>query len=74
MALGVSLFMIAVGAILAFAVEVSVPGVDVTAVGVIFMVVGFIGVAMSMLFFASFAPFYRGDGDTTVIHEEVVRR
>lgn len=71
-ALGASLFMIAVGAILAFAINASVRGVDVTAIGVILMVVGFLGVAMSMLFLASFAPFHRGDG--TIVHEEVIRR
>ena len=75
MALGASLFMLAVGAILTFAINASVRGVDVTAIGVIFMVVGILGVAMSMLFLASFAPFYRGGGgDTTIIREDVVRR
>ena len=66
--------MLAVGAILTFAIDASVRGVDVTAIGVIFMVVGILGVAMSMLFLASFAPFSRGGGDTTIIREDVVRR
>ena len=72
MALGASLFMIAVGAILAFAVNASVRGLDVTVIGVILLIVGMLGVAMSMLFLASFAPFYRGSGGGTIVREEVV--
>lgn len=65
MALGVSLFLIAAGAILAFAVEATVAGVDIVAVGYILMVVGLIGLVLSMLFWASFAPFgTRSDVDT----------
>lgn len=65
MALGVSLFLIAAGAILAFAVEATVAGVDIVAVGYILMVVGFIGLVLSMLFWASFAPFgTRSDVDS----------
>ncbi|TAJ21417.1 MAG: hypothetical protein EPO65_01590 [Dehalococcoidia bacterium] len=71
MALGASLFMIAVGAILTFAINASIRGMDLTAIGVIFMVVGFLGVAMSMLFLASFAPFYRGPSRGVVVREEV---
>ena len=70
MALGLSLFLIAVGAILAFAVTFEAAGVDITAVGWILMIVGMLGVALSMLFWASFAPFNgrrtdRIDGGTT---------
>jgi hypothetical protein len=57
MALGVSLFLIAVGAVLAFAVSVTVAGVDLVAVGWILMIVGAVGLVLSMLFWASFAPF-----------------
>jgi hypothetical protein len=64
MALGLSLFLIAVGAILAFAVTFQTAGVDLTAVGWILMIVGFIGVVLSMLFWASFAPF----GNRRVAH------
>lgn len=63
--------MIAVGAILTFAINTSVSGIDVAAIGVILMVVGFLGIAMSMLFLASFAPFRRSDG--VVVHEDVIR-
>ena len=62
-ALGFSLFLIAVGAILAFAVNVSVSGVSLYTVGIILLVVGVIGALMSMLFWTSFAPFARHDDD-----------
>ena len=58
---GLSLFMIAVGAILAWAVTGTVTGLDIKVVGVVLMVVGFIGLALSLLFWASFAPFSRRD-------------
>ena len=57
MGTGTSLILIAAGAILAWAINYSVAGVDVTAVGVILMVVGAIGLLMSLLFWSSFAPF-----------------
>ena len=70
MALGVSLILIAVGAILAFAVEATVSGLDLDAVGVILMIVGGFGLILSMLFLASWAPFYRGQ---VVTRDEVVQ-
>lgn len=66
-ALGLSLFLIAVGAILAFAVEYAVEGVDLAAVGYILMVVGFIGLLLSLLFWTSFAPL--GNGRRREYHE-----
>lgn len=61
MSLGISLFLLAAGAILAFAVEYTAQGVDIAAVGWILMAVGFLGVMLYLFFLASFAPFYRGD-------------
>ena len=58
-ALGFSLFLIAVGAILAYAVQWTASGIDIDTVGVILMVVGIVGVVMSLLFWTSFAPFGR---------------
>jgi hypothetical protein len=49
--------LIAVGAIIAMAVDYQTSGVDINAVGVILMVVGVIGLVFSLLFLASFAPF-----------------
>jgi Domain of unknown function (DUF6458) len=59
--IGISLFLVAVGAILAWAVNATVTGLDVKIVGVILMVVGLVGLMLSLLFWASFAPFARRD-------------
>jgi hypothetical protein len=56
-ALGTSLFLIAVGAILMFAINVSVSGVSLYTVGLILLIVGIAGAVLSMLFWTSFAPF-----------------
>lgn len=56
-ATGTSLVLIAVGAILAMAVDYQASGVDINAIGVILMVVGVVGLVFSLLFLASFAPF-----------------
>jgi len=51
MGIGVSVFLIALGAILTFAVNASVSGLDINVVGVILMVAGAIGLLMTMLVF-----------------------
>lgn len=48
MALGTALFLIAVGAILRFAVTASTSGVDIHTVGVILMIVGGVGLLVSL--------------------------
>jgi hypothetical protein len=53
MGLGVSLFLVAVGAILTWAVTADVEGVDVQVVGVILMVVGLAGLLLSLPFWSS---------------------
>ena len=50
MGIGISVFLIAVGAILTFAVEVSVSGLEIGTVGVILMIAGAIGLLWSLLF------------------------
>lgn len=57
MGIGVSVFLIAVGAILAFAVEVNTEGFDLDTIGVILMIVGAIGLLASLLFWSSFSPY-----------------
>ncbi|HEX4699858.1 MAG TPA: DUF6458 family protein [Actinomycetes bacterium] len=47
MGIGVSIFLIAVGAILAFAVNFNVSGLDINVVGYILMIVGVIGLIMT---------------------------
>ena len=53
MGIGVSILLIAIGAILAFAVEAEVSGVDITTVGWILLIVGIIGLVLSMIFWSS---------------------
>lgn len=48
MGIGLSLGAAAVGAVLAFAVTVSTPGISLPAVGAILMAVGFVGFATSL--------------------------
>jgi hypothetical protein len=49
MALGTSLFLIAIGAILRFAVTVTTRGFNINTVGVILIVVGAVGLVISLL-------------------------
>ena len=55
MGIGTSIFLIAVGAILKYAVTASVSGVDLDVVGVILMVVGVIGLLLSLLWMTIWA-------------------
>lgn len=55
MGLGVSILLIAAGAILAFAVNATVSGVDIQAVGWILLIVGIVGGVLSMLFWSTWA-------------------
>jgi Co/Zn/Cd efflux system component len=48
MGLGTSIFLIAVGAILRYAVTVSVSGVELQTVGLILLIVGVIGLVISL--------------------------
>jgi hypothetical protein len=53
MGIGVSLILIAAGAILTWAVNATVSGVDINTIGVILMVVGAIGLILSLMFWSS---------------------
>lgn len=53
MGIGTSIFLIALGAILRFAVTASVAGISVQTVGVILMVVGVVGLVLSFIFWSS---------------------
>jgi hypothetical protein len=55
MGLGVSLLLIAAGAILAFAVNADVSGVSITTIGWILLIVGIVGAVLSMIFWSSWA-------------------
>jgi hypothetical protein len=53
MGIGVGLLLIAIGAVLAFAVTAHVNGVDVVTVGWILMAVGLVGVVLDMMWWHS---------------------
>jgi hypothetical protein len=55
MGLGVGIFLIAVGAILTFAVNATTSGVNIDTVGWILMAVGFAGVLLSLIFWSTWA-------------------
>jgi Domain of unknown function (DUF6458) len=60
MSIGVGLFLVAIGAILAFAVnDTSVGNLDVSAVGIILMVIGAVGTTISMLVWNKYQPTQR---------------
>jgi beta-lactamase regulating signal transducer with metallopeptidase domain len=48
MGIGTSLFLVAVGAILYFAVDASISGIEITTIGVILMVIGVVGLLISL--------------------------
>lgn len=53
MGIGVSLLLIAAGAILLWGVTGEVAGIDIDAIGVILMVIGLIGGLLSLIFWSS---------------------
>jgi hypothetical protein len=53
MGIGVGIFLVAVGAILAFAVNTTTEAVNLETIGVILMVVGAAGILLSMAFWSS---------------------
>jgi hypothetical protein len=52
MGIGVGVFLIAVGAILTFAVHATVSGLDIGVVGVVLMGAGVLGIVLDFAFFA----------------------
>jgi beta-lactamase regulating signal transducer with metallopeptidase domain len=73
MGLGVSLILIAVGAVMAWAIHVSTSGFNIHTVGYILLAVGIVGALLSLVFWSSWAgPGYFNQGGTrrrTVIEE-----
>src|SRR5688500_20178506 len=72
MGIGVSLLLLAIGAILTFAVEVTAEGFNVNTIGVILLVVGGIGLLFSMIFWGSCGP-DRGEDRVVSRARDVVR-
>ena len=80
MGIGTSIFLFAVGAILTFAVDVTTEGFNIDTVGIILMIVGAVGMLLSLAFWNSWGGFggrttvVEGGGGrrTRVVEEEVV--
>ena len=64
MGIGVAVFLIAVGAILTFALETEVSGIDLDMVGIILLIVGAVGLVATFMLF--------GNGRRRVVTEELV--
>jgi lipopolysaccharide export LptBFGC system permease protein LptF len=59
MGIGVGIFLMVLGAILTFALETHVPGINVNALGVILMLIGLVAVCYSLLFWSNLTPWGR---------------
>lgn len=73
MGISLSLFLVAAGAILTFAVEAQVSGFDINTAGVILMVVGAIGLVLSLIFWSSWGGFGGGNDSgqkTTIVKDD----
>jgi Domain of unknown function (DUF6458) len=78
MGVSVSLLLIAAGAVLTWAVSADTSGIDLQTVGVILMIVGGLGVVLSLVFWSSWGGFgthrksvESGPGGTIVREEQV---
>lgn len=60
MGLGTSLVLIAIGAILRFAVSVATSGFNIHTIGVILMIIGAVGLVISLFFWSSWGGFGAG--------------
>ena len=69
MGIGASIFLLAVGAILTFAVDWTVQGVDLDAVGIILMIAGCIGLAVTLAMMSR-----TGGARVTEYYEDPTRR
>ena len=71
MGIGIGLLLAAGGAVLAFAVNRQVSGVNIHAVGWILLIVGIVGVVLSMIFWSSWAGpgYWTGRRRTTTVED-----
>jgi hypothetical protein len=71
MGIGVSIILIAVGAVLAFAVHASTSGFNLHTIGWILLAVGGLGLLVSLIFWSSVGATGFA-GRRRVVHEEIV--
>lgn len=75
MGISLSLLLIAVGAILAWAVDAEASGIDLQVAGIILVVVGAIGFIASLIFWSSWGGFGNRDAaaggqNTTIVEQD----
>jgi membrane protein implicated in regulation of membrane protease activity len=75
MSIGVGIFLMVLGAILAFAVEATTPGINVNTLGIILLLTGLVAVLYSLLFWSNLSPWGRRSvaRRRTVVEERPVR-
>ena len=70
MGTALSLLMMAAGAIMTWAVTATVGGINIHTIGIILIVIGAVGLVLSVMFWSSWGGFGstdRGGGTTTVV-------
>jgi hypothetical protein len=72
MGIAISILLIAAGAILTWGVTAEAEGLDVNAIGVILLIVGLLGLVLSMIFWSSWGGLHRRSA--TYVEGEPVRR
>jgi hypothetical protein len=72
MGIGTGIFLLAVGAILRFAVTTTAKGINIQTVGDILMIVGGLGIVLSLFFWNSWGGFSDRRGTTTVVRDREV--
>lgn len=74
MSIGASIALIAVGAILRYAIDASLEGVELATVGLILMIAGIIGLVISLILFANASRGGRDGGRGDVVERRRVYR
>ena len=64
--IGTSLFLVAIGAILYFAVNADISGLEISTIGIILMVIGVVGLLISLFMVGSAR---RGTADRAVVRD-----
>jgi hypothetical protein len=77
MGISLSILLIAIGAILALAVDAQVSGIDIQVAGVILVIVGAMGLVVSLVFWSSWGGFGQRDAsagsggqNTTIVERD----
>jgi len=74
MGISLSILLIAIGAILAWAVDAEVSGIDIYVAGIILVIVGSIGLVVSLVFWSSWGGFGNRDAAAGGQNKTIVER